>query len=55
MDLVISDGMKRVLDAIKEKTQKAQDLYKNLTENVNSVYNVQHKEFNQTIERPKFI
>ena len=54
VDLVISDGMKRVLDAIKEKTQKAQDLYNQLTQNVNSIYKEQTKEFNQKIIKPKW-
>jgi len=54
VDLVISDGMKRVLDAIKEKTQKAQDLYNQLTQNVNSIYKEHSKQFNQTIKKPQW-
>ena len=54
VDLVISDGQKRVIDALKEKTKKAQELYKNLTDNVNSTFTETKKEFNQDIIKPKF-
>lgn len=54
VDLVISDGQKRVIDALKEKTNKAQELYKNLTDNVNSTFTETKKEFNQEIIKPKF-
>ena len=35
VDMVISDGQTRVLEALEQKTEKAIQLYKNLTENVN--------------------
>jgi hypothetical protein len=35
IDMVISDGQIRVLEALEQKTQKAIQLHKNLTENVN--------------------
>lgn len=38
IDLVISEGQTRVMEALKQKTQKAQDLYANLVENVNHSY-----------------
>ncbi len=55
IDLVISDGQKRVLDALQQKTKKAIELHKNLTENVNSDFKNKVKEFNKKIEKPKFI
>ena len=55
IDLVISDGQKRVLDAIQQKTEKARELYENLTKNVNRTYQEQNKEFNQEISQPKFL
>ena len=38
IDLVLSEGMTRVMEALQQKTQKAQELYKNLVENVNDKY-----------------
>lgn len=55
VDLVISDGQKRVLDALQQKTKKAIDLYENLTKNVNQSYTEKKKEFNKSIITPKFI
>ena len=55
VDLVISDGQKRVIDAIKQKTKKANELYTNLTKSVNGTFIDNRKEFNKTIEKPKFI
>lgn len=55
IDLVVSDGQQRVLDAIQQKTQKAIHLYEQLTKNVNEVYNEQKKEFSKEIILPTFI
>lgn len=38
VDLVLSEGMTRVMQALQEKTIKAQELYENLVKNVNSEY-----------------
>lgn len=54
-DIVISDGQTRVLEALEQKTQKAIDLYENLTKNVNSQFNDTKKEFNQKLKTPNFI
>lgn len=54
IDLVVSDGQQRVLDALQQKTQKAIELHKNLTENVNHSFTHKVKDFNQTLTRPKF-
>jgi len=55
IDLVISDGQTRVIKALKQKMQKSIELYKNLTNEVNSKYNQDIKEFNQTIKKPTFV
>lgn len=55
VDLVISDGQKRVIDALQQKTKKAMDLHKSLTENVNRSFEHKTKEFNQDIIKPSFL
>lgn len=55
IDLVISDGQTRVLEAIEQKTQKAIELHKNLTENVNGSFIDIRKEFNKSIIKPSFL
>ena len=55
IDLVISDGQQRVLEAIQKKTEKAKQLHTKLTENVNSVYTHVQKDFNKQINKPKFL
>jgi ERCC4-related helicase len=54
IDLVISDGQTRVLEALQQKTEKAIQLYENLTKNVNSVYSETIKQFDNDIIKPKF-
>jgi len=55
IDLVISDGQTRVIDALREKTKKSIELYTQLTKNVNSVFEEKTKEFNKQIIKPKFL
>lgn len=55
IDMVISDGQTRVLEALDQKTKKAIELHKNLTKNVNGSFINQTKEFNQQIIKPKFL
>lgn len=55
IDMVISDGQQRVLDAIQQKTKKAIELHKQLTENVNRDFTDNKKEFNKEIILPSFI
>lgn len=55
IDMVISDGQTRVLEALEQKTQKAIELHKNLTANVNSDFTNKVKEFNKEIIKPNFI
>jgi hypothetical protein len=55
IDMVISDGQTRVLEALQQKTQKAIELHQKLTENVNRSFTESKREFNQPIIKPKFI
>ena len=55
IDMVISDGQTRVLEALEQKTQKAIQLHKNLTENVNRSFENKVKEFNKEIIKPNFL
>jgi len=55
IDMVVSDGQTRVLEALQQKTQKAIELHKNLTENVNRSFENRVKEFNKEIIKPNFL
>lgn len=55
IDMVISDGQTRVLEALEQKTQKAIQLHKNLTENVNRSFENKAKEFDKELIKPKFL
>ena len=55
IDMVISDGQTRVLEALQQKTQKAIELHKNLTDNVNRSFENITKEFNKEIIKPNFL
>ena len=55
IDVVISDGQTRVLEALQQKTQKAIELHKKLTENVNQSFEISTKEFNKQIIKPTFL
>jgi hypothetical protein len=55
IDMVISDGQTRVIESLQQKTQKAIELHKNLTQNVNRSFENKVKEFNKQIITPKFI
>ena len=54
-DMVISDGQTRVLETLQQKTQKAIELYENLTKNVNQSFINKTKEFNKEIIKPSFL
>lgn len=54
IDLVISEGQTRVIRAIEEKTQKAKELYENLVNNVNGVYQEDTKKDKIKMIKPKF-
>lgn len=55
VDLVISDGQERVMEALQQKTQKAIQLYDNLVKNANRDFTQLTKEFNQTAKLPEFL
>jgi ERCC4-related helicase len=55
IDLVISDGQTRVLEALQQKTEKAIQLYENLTKSVNATYSETIKKFDNEIIKPKFL
>ena len=54
-DLVISEGQQRVIDALQQKTEKAQQLYQNLVQSVNQDFTLTRKAFSQTVQLPEFI
>lgn len=54
IDLVISDGQTRVLEALEQKSEKAIDLHKKLCENMNAEFINIKKEFNKELILPKF-
>lgn len=55
IDMVISDGQTRVIEALQQKTEKAIKLYQLLTTNINGVFENKVKEFNKEIITPKFL
>ena len=55
IDMVLSDGQTRVVQALEQKTEKAIELYQNLINNVNRSFVDQTRQFNQEIIKPKFI
>lgn len=55
IDMIISDGQTRVIEALEQKTKKAIELHRNLTENVNRSFTHTTKEFNKQIIKPSFI
>lgn len=55
IDMVISDGQTRVMEALQHKTEKAIQLYENLTKAVNSSFVNNVKEFDKQIVKPNFL
>jgi hypothetical protein len=55
VDLVYSDGQKRVLDSLLQKTEKANNLFSMLNANINQSYEVKKKEFNKVVSIPSFL
>jgi hypothetical protein len=54
VEMVISDGQTRVIETLTQKTKKAIELHKNLTDNVNRSFADSKREFNQSIIKPKW-
>lgn len=55
VDLVFSDGQKRVLDSLMAKSEKANQLFDRLNSNVHKKYEYTNKEFNKTVNLPSFL
>jgi hypothetical protein len=55
VDLVYSDGQKRVLDGLLAKADKANQLFSKLNASTNGAYNEQKTEFNKEIILPNFL
>ncbi|MBP8793873.1 MAG: hypothetical protein KBH29_11905 [Lutibacter sp.] len=54
VDLVLSDGQKRVIDTLLYKTNKAIEFNKLIQSNINGAVNLSKKEFTKEIIKPKF-
>lgn len=52
VDLVYSDGQRRVLDSLMAKTEKANQLFTKLNINLHQDFSIKTKEFNQPIKLP---
>lgn len=55
VDLIVSDGQKRVLDTLLYKTQKAKEFTETINKAVNKKIDLSVKTFSQTIQKPKFL
>jgi hypothetical protein len=55
VDLVYSDGQKRVLDSLIAKTKKANDLFDKLNSNLNTTFDIKNKEFNKPVILPSWL
>ena len=55
VDLVLSDGQTKIMESLQIKKDKANDMFTKLSENVNSIYEVQKKEFTKNICLPNFL
>lgn len=54
IDLVLSEGQSRVMQALEEKTDKAKKLYENLVSNVNADFHIDYSKNAKPISKPKF-
>jgi len=55
VDLIYSDGQKRVLDSILAKTDKANELFIQLNSTLNSDFQIKTKQFNKQINLPTWM
>lgn len=56
VDLVVSDGQERVLEALKYKTQKAIEFNQSIQNSINKIVDTKsNKEFTKNIIKPKFL
>lgn len=54
-DLVLSDGQEKIMNAIKEKTRKANEMFDQLNKHINSNLELEIKKFNKKLTIPKFL
>ena len=54
VDMVYSDGQKRIIDPLELKTRKSIELFDKLNSNINRDYTLEKKEFNKNLILPKF-
>lgn len=55
VDLVYSDGQKRVLDSLMAKTEKANELFNKLNTNLHKSFEIKNKGFDKQIKLPSFL
>jgi len=55
VDMVFSDGQKRVLDSLLAKTEKANELFSKLNSNLHQDFKINKSEFNKPITLPSFL
>ena len=55
VDLILSDGQKRVIDTLLYKTQKAKEFNESIQKTINGLVDLSSKEFNKQIIKPSFI
>ncbi len=55
VDLVYSDGQKRVLDSLLAKTKKADELFNKLNTNLHQDFEITKKEFNKQLTTPSWL
>lgn len=55
VDLVLSDGQTKIMQALQAKKIKANDMFTKLTNSLNSEFKLEQKEFNQQINKPTFL
>ena len=54
-ELVLSDGMEKVLNSLKLKSEKADQMFTKLNSNINESFNVKLRGFDKEIILPNFI
>lgn len=55
VDLVLSDGQTRIMESLQAKKEKADDMFTKLSNNINSIYEIQKKQFTKEIIKPTFL
>ena len=55
VDLVLSDGQSRVIDALLYKTKKAKEFNETIQKTINGITDLSKKEFTKSIQKPNFI